>query len=314
MPSEANHALSFEDLHVSYGDVKAVRGVTLAVEEGEIFGVLGPNGAGKTTTLSAAFGLVKPERGTVKVLGKDVAKDPLSTKRALGVSLQTTAFFDNLTLLEIVCLYASFYDVFLSDKQALDLLARFGLAEKAKKQANELSGGQAQRVALALAIANDPRIVLLDEPTTGLDPQARRNVWDVVRKMRDEGRTLLLTTHYMEEAEELCHRVAIIDAGQVIACGTPASLVQELGAESTITVTVSLEEGAVKSLPAVSEARVEGRRVVLRSKDVPATVIALQRLAADQNQMMRDLSIKQPTLEDVFLAKTGRHIRDGDGS
>jgi len=309
MSAGPTNALAFDDLHVSYGEVKAVRGVTLAVEEGEIFGVLGPNGAGKTTTLSAAFGLVRPDRGTVTVLGHDVTREPHAAKRKLGVSLQTTAFFDGLTLAEIVELYASFYEVFLSQAQIKALLGRFGLADLAKRQAGELSGGQQQRVALALAIANDPRIVLLDEPTTGLDPHARRNVWDVIRKMRDEGRTVLLTTHYMEEAEELCHRVAIIDRGEVIAKGTPGALINSLEGDSTITVTAKLDEEKVKALPAVSCARVEGTRVVMKSSDVTATVIALQRLAADSMQMMRDLTIKQPTLEDVFLAKTGRHLR-----
>jgi ABC-2 type transport system ATP-binding protein len=301
--------ISIEGLHVSYGDVHAVRGVSLEVGRGEIFGMLGPNGAGKTTTLSVIEGLVKPREGRVRVLGDDVTERPNAVKRALGVSLQSTAFFDNLALWELIVLYASFYEVYLSKKAVTDLLARFELADKADKSARELSGGQAQRVALALAIANDPKIVILDEPTTGLDPQARRHVWDIVREIRAEGRTVLLTTHYMEEAEELCHRLAIIDKGQVVAEGTPGGLVNALEATSTITVTLKVEEADVRGLPAVTEVRIEGARLVLRSRNTHATIVALQRVASDKDQILADLSIKAPSLEDVFLAKTGRKIR-----
>jgi ABC-2 type transport system ATP-binding protein len=296
-------------LQVSYGDVRAVRNVTLQVGQGEIFGLLGPNGAGKTTTLAAIEGLVQPQAGRVRVLGRDVRTQAQEIKRHLGISLQTTAFFDSLKVWELVRFYAGLYNVMLSKAQVLDLLAGFELAEKAGVQAEQLSGGQQQRLALVLAIANNPEIVILDEPTTGLDPQARRNVWDSIRQIRARGCTVLLTTHYMEEAEELCHRVAIIDRGEIIALDTPGGLINSLHADSLITATVRLPEDQVRALPGVSAAHYEGDKLAVQTSNAQETVFGLQQLAVAQRQVLTDLSIRQPDLEDVFITLTGRKIR-----
>ena len=301
--------IDIQGLHVSYGPVKAVRNVTLAVKHGEIFGLLGPNGAGKTTTLSAIEGIVKPESGTVRVLGYDVQRQPNEVKRRLGISLQSTAFFDNLKVWELIRLYAGFYEVYLTKPEIIALLTRFELAEKADAQAEQLSGGQRQRVALVLAVANNPEIVILDEPTTGLDPQARRAVWDMIRELRAEGRTVLLTTHYMEEAQELCGRIGIIDQGELIALDTPGTLINSLKADSVITATIYLPEDAVLSLPGVTSVRRDGERLVVNTNSPQDTTFALQKLAVEHRQLLTDLSIKQPDLEDVFIALTGRKIR-----
>jgi ABC-2 type transport system ATP-binding protein len=302
-------AIEIEGLQVSYGDVKAVKNVSLKVRQGEIFGLLGPNGAGKTTTLSAIEGLVKPDSGRVSVLGYDVQRQTVMVKRLLGISLQTTAFFDNLKLWELVRLYASMYEVFLSKSQVVEMLARFELADKVDAQAQQLSGGQQQRVALVLALANDPRIVILDEPTTGLDPQARRHVWDIIREIRAEGRTVLLTTHYMEEAQELCHRIGIIDRGELIALDTPGGLINGLDADAIITATIQLPQEELLALPGVTGARYEGDKLTVKTSDTQETVFGLQKLAVEHRQLLTDLSVKQPDLEDVFIALTGRKMR-----
>jgi ABC-2 type transport system ATP-binding protein len=302
-------AIEIEGLQVSYGDVKAVKNVSLRVRQGEIFGLLGPNGAGKTTTLSAIEGLVKPDSGRVSVLGYDAQRQTVMVKRLLGISLQTTAFFDNLKLWELVKLYASMYEVFLSKSQVVELLARFELADKANAQAQQLSGGQQQRVALTLALANDPKIVILDEPTTGLDPQARRHVWDIIREIRAEGRTVLLTTHYMEEAQELCHHIGIIDRGELIALDTPGGLINSLDADTIITVTAQLPQEELLALPGVTGARYDGDKLTVKTTNAQETVFGLQKLAVEHRQLLTDLSVKQPDLEDVFIALTGRKMR-----
>jgi ABC-2 type transport system ATP-binding protein len=308
-PAAGQPAIEIEGLRVAYGAVQAVRNVSLTVRQGEIFGLVGPNGAGKTTTLSALEGLVRPQAGQIRVLGLDAQTQTEAVRRVLGISLQSNAFFDNLKLWELVRFYAGLYEVFLSKAAVLDLLARFELTEKAEQPAHQLSGGQQQRVALVLALVNDPQIVILDEPTTGLDPQARRNVWDIIRQIRAEGRTILLTTHYMDEAQELCHRVGIIDRGEVIALDTPGGLINSLHADSSIIATVRLPEDAVRALPGVTAVRVEGERLTVQTHDAQETVFGLQRLAVEQRQLLTDLSIKQPDLEDVFIALTGRKIR-----
>lgn len=217
--------IHIHDLEVRYGTLHAVRGLSLTVGKGEVFGMLGPNGAGKSSTLACITGLVRPSAGRVTIAGHDVAAAPATVKAMLGVQLQRAALFAELTALELVRLYAALYDRYPSRAEALDLLRRFGLAEKAGVRPRKLSGGQQQRLALALALVNEPQVVLLDEPTGALDPQARRAVWREVRRLRDEGRTVLLTTHAMDEAEELCDRVAIIDEGRLLALGAPAELV-----------------------------------------------------------------------------------------
>jgi ABC-2 type transport system ATP-binding protein len=294
---------------VSYGDVQAVRDLSLQVKQGEIFGLVGPNGAGKTTTLSAIEGIVKPTQGTVTVLGYNVQKDPTEVKKRLCISLQSTSFFDDLKVWELIRLYASLYEVYLSKTQVMDLLTRFELQDKANVLAEQMSGGQQQRLALALAIANGPQIVILDEPTTGLDPQARRAVWDIVRALRNEGHTVLLTTHYMEEAEQLCNRVGIIDDGKLIALDTPGGLINSLKADSLISATIAVPLADVLDLPAVTTARYDGDRLLIESSNAHASVMGLQRLAVAQEKLLTDLTIKQPDLEDVFIALTGKKIR-----
>jgi ABC-2 type transport system ATP-binding protein len=217
--------IEIDDLHVNFKNVHAVAGLSLTVLRGEVFGLLGPNGAGKTTTLACIEGLRRPSSGAVRLAGMDVRERPAAVKQIMGVQLQTAAMFAELSVAELVELYAALYNVALDRAAIVSTLERFGLASKARARAEQLSGGQQQRLSIALALVNDPQIVLLDEPTTGLDPQARRGVWALIRRMRAEGRTVLLTTHYMEEAQELCDRVGIVDAGRLVVLGAPAELI-----------------------------------------------------------------------------------------
>jgi ABC-2 type transport system ATP-binding protein len=221
----AQPMIEIAGLQVRYGALQAVSGLSLSVAAGEIFGMLGPNGAGKSSTLACIEGLTAPSAGRVCVAGLDVATHPAAVKGLLGVQLQRAALFAELTALELVRLYAALYNTFPTRAGSLALLERFGLAQKAGERPRRLSGGQQQRLALALALVNNPRVILLDEPTSALDPQARRAVWGSIRQLRSEGCTILLTTHAMDEAEELCDRVAIIDQGQLVALGTPAELI-----------------------------------------------------------------------------------------
>ena len=219
--------IEVHDLVVAYKDVRAVDGLSLTVLRGEIFGLLGPNGAGKTSTLATIEGLRRTDAGSVRIAGYDISGGATAAvKQLLGVQLQTSAMFSELRLTELLELYAALYNMFPTRSQLIALLGRFGLAQKAGARAEQLSGGQQQRLALALAVINDPQIVLLDEPTTGLDPQARRGIWAIIRRMQAEGRTVLLTTHSMEEAQELCDRIGIVDAGKLIALDTPLELIR----------------------------------------------------------------------------------------
>jgi ABC-2 type transport system ATP-binding protein len=295
--------IRIRDLHVSYGAVQAVDGISFDISEGECFGLLGPNGAGKTTTLSCLEGLIKP----------DVQEDDVKVKRLLGVQLQDTTLFPDLTCTELVELYASFYNVFLSRKQIISYLERFDLQEKARFRAKALSGGQGQRLALALAVAHDPRIVVLDEPTTGLDPQARRSLWESIRQMRTEGRTVILTTHYMEEAETLCQRVGIIDHGKILALDTPHTLTSTLGEASTLSADVDLEPehlAKIKALASVTSISYEAGQLEIQTTQAQQTLADLQLIAVGAGRSIRNVNIRQPNLEDVFLSITGRKIRD----
>src|SRR5579875_441303 len=228
------YAIAVQGLVKRYGDFTAVNGVSLSVRPDEIFGILGPNGAGKTTTLEMIEGLRPPDAGTVQVAGIDATKNAKAVKRLIGVQLQSTALFDFLTAYELIELFAALYSTDTSKAKVERLIAAVSLQEKAGSRVNELSGGQQQRLSIALALANEPQIVFLDEPTTGLDPQARHNLWDVIKMIRDSGVTVVLTTHYMEEAETLCDRVAVMDHGQIIACDTPRNLIDSLNAPTTI--------------------------------------------------------------------------------
>lgn len=217
--------IEIHDLDVRYKTVHAVKGISLSIKRGEVFGLLGPNGAGKTTTLACIQGLRRFDAGSIHVAGHNIAHKAPIVKQLLGVQLQKTALFDTLNAVELLKLYAAFYNRFPSRAQILGLLDRFGLRDKATARAEQLSGGQQQRLALALALVNDPEIVLLDEPTSGLDPQSRRAIWALVRQLQAEGRTVLLTTHYMEEAQELCDRVGIIENGTLVVLDTPTDLI-----------------------------------------------------------------------------------------
>ena len=298
------------NLIAAYGPMQALKGVSLTVEKGEIFGLLGPNGAGKTTLLACVEGLHKPKQGSVHVAGINVQTDTAATKRQLGIQLQRTALMDDLTVAELVEVYAALYEVYLTSGQINDLLARFDLVEKRNVLARRLSGGQQQRLALAVSIANDPQIVLLDEPTSALDPHARRAVWDIIRQLHNEGRTVVLTTHAMEEAEALCGRIAIIDRGQIVACDTPAALIANLQLNSMLKATVELPLDQVRSLPNVSNARYTGHHLEMETAKPEVTLTALHELAARSGRSIREVMLRQPNLEDVFLKLTGRALSE----
>ena len=217
--------IEVRDLRKRYGSLQAVDGVSFSVERDEVFGILGPNGAGKTTTLEMIEGMRPIDDGTATVDGIDVAKDPREVKRRIGIQLQASAFFDELNLIELLQLFGQMYE---RDVDAMALLGQVELTEKAKSQVRTLSGGQKQRFSIASALVNDPRVLFLDEPTTGLDPQARRHMWGLIRDIQRRGHTVVMTTHYMEEAEELCSRVAIMDGGKIVALDTPQALVDQL--------------------------------------------------------------------------------------
>lgn len=304
--------IDVRNLTASYGSLTALNGVNLTVAKGEIFGLLGPNGAGKTTLLANVEGLHKPKQGEVQVGGLNVQTDSAATKRQLGIQLQKTALLDDLTVAELVEVYAALYEVYLTSKEIDALLARFDLIEKRNTLARRLSGGQQQRLALAVAIANDPQIVLLDEPTSALDPHARRAVWDIVRQLHDEGRTIVLTTHAMEEAEALCGRIAIIDRGQIVACDTPSALIANLKLNSMLKATVELPLDQVRALPEVSAARYTGQHLEVETARPEVTLTALHELAARSGRAIRDVMLRQPNLEDVFLKLTGRALAESN--
>ena len=304
--------INVNNVTAAYGALTALKGVSLDVQKGEIFGLLGPNGAGKTTLLASVEGLHKPKQGEVYVGGISVQTDPAATKRQLGIQLQKTALLDDLTVAELVEVYAALYEVYLTSKEIDTLLARFDLVEKRNTLARRLSGGQQQRLALAVAIANDPQIVLLDEPTSALDPHARRAVWDIVRQLHDEGRTIVLTTHAMEEAEALCGRIAIIDRGQIVACDTPSALIANLRLNSMLKATVELPLEQVRALPEVSAARYTGQHLEVETARPEVTLTALHELAARLGRSIRDVALRQPNLEDVFLKLTGRALAESN--
>jgi ABC-2 type transport system ATP-binding protein len=303
-------AISVSGLRKTYGSFTAVDDVGFDVADGEAFGILGPNGAGKTTTLEMIEGLRRPDAGAIGVLGRPVWPDPQGVQALIGVQLQTTSLFDRLSARELLVLFAEFYSRPDAGERAEAALAMVGLSEKAGSYAGRLSGGQQQRLAIALALVHDPQIVFLDEPTTGLDPQARRNLWDVIREVKGSGKTVVLTTHYLEEAEQLCDRVAIMDGGRIIALDTPQALVAGLHADARLSFSAELSGLELERLPAVrSAARVDGTHV-LYSSDAPASVLALLEAARERGVPLADLSVRGPSLEDVFLHLTGREFRE----
>ncbi len=300
-----------EGLTKRYGELTAVDDVSFSIRAGEAFGILGPNGAGKTTTLECIEGLLTPTAGAIRVLGMDIGRDAERIKRRIGVQLQASAYFDYLTLREILELFARVYD---SDARAEELLATVGLEDRANTTVAKLSGGQQQRFAIAATLVNDPDIVFLDEPTAGLDAHARRGLWEFVRGLNSEGRTVVLTTHYIEEAEMLCDRVAIMDEGRIVALDTPSALKRRISAPFTFIVGLGAGHSAegLESLDAVVSVSVGGANgaIELRSSDSTRTAPALMRWLSDTGATLTRFEVASSTLEDVFISLTGRQIED----
>lgn len=299
-------AIMVSGLRKRYGAKLAVAGLDLEVTAGEIFALLGPNGAGKTTALNMIYGLLEADAGTVQLLGQPMTPGAQTLKAQIGVQLQATSLLPELTALEQLLLFARLYGQQLSRTEALTLLASVDLSALAAALPDKMSGGQQQRLALALALVNDPALVFLDEPTAGLDPAARRDLWALIRSLRRRGKTVLFTTHYLEEAEALADRVGIMNQGKLVALDRPAALTASLGKLSTIQLTVVLTPAQVNALPAVQLARQDGERWLLHSVDAPATLSALFAQAAAVGQPVADLVVSQPKLEDLFLELTGR--------
>lgn len=312
--SSTQSIIDVRSLTKRYGTFTAVDGLDLQVQEGEIFGILGPNGAGKTTTLEMIEGLRVPDGGSISVDGIDAVRDSDRVRKIIGVQLQTTSLFEYLTASELIELFCGLYDVESSSDRIASLLQSVNLEEKAKAQVSALSGGQRQRLSITLALVNNPRVVFLDEPTTGLDPVARRDLWHVIRDVRARGTTVVLTTHYMEEAEVLCDRVAVMDRGKVIACDTPGALIAALGIEAVVKAKFdggSLAIADLEALPDVASARIIDDRIELNTRNVQASLVGLLGLVERGGVSLTELTSQQSTLEDVFLGLTGRTI-EGD--
>ncbi|HEY1179429.1 MAG TPA: ABC transporter ATP-binding protein [Phytomonospora sp.] len=292
------------DVRKGYGDVVAVDGVSFEVNQGEFFGILGPNGAGKTTTLEIVEGLREADSGSVELLGMSPWPRNTALLPRMGVQLQGTAFFERLTAREQLVTFGSLYGV--GPKKADAMLETVGLTDKAGTRVEKLSGGQAQRLSIACALVHDPEVVFLDEPTAALDPQARRNLWDLLRGINDEGRTVVLTTHHMDEAELLCDRVAIMDHGKILKIDPPAALVRGLDAATHITVDSGnlTPEQIAAIADGVAEADDDGATLTFTTRD-PSTVLT----ALAEHRVLNGLRVKGATLEDVFLELTGREYR-----
>ena len=306
-------ALRVVGLRKRYGDVVAVDGLDLTVASGECFGLLGPNGAGKTTTIEICEGLTASDEGTVEVLGRQWNDDEHALRERLGIQLQETQLADKLTVEETVRLFRSFYPRGRSVDEVIDLVQ---LGEKRIARVGKLSGGQKQRLALACAMVGDPELIFLDEPTTGLDPQSRRQLWDLIIELRASGRSIVLTTHYMDEAERLCDRVAIVDHGRVIALGTPRTLIASLGAEHVVEFTSPGSEEVLRvedlrALDGVQSARLHAGQWTLEVTELARAVPSLLRELARRGLPLEELVTHSATLEDVFVSLTGRQLRDG---
>ena len=303
--------VSCEHITKSYGDLVAVNDVSLGIEEGEIFGLVGPNGAGKTTLIEMIESLRTPDSGSISVLGFNPTKEADELQEKIGIQLQTTSIQPNIRIKEALKLFASFYES--SPASPEELLKLLSLEDKAGSRFSKLSGGQQQRVAIALALVNNPQVLFLDEPTTGLDPQARRNMWELVKNIRNQGKTIFLTTHYMEEAEELCDRVGVIDHGRIIALDTPGNLIGNLSAESKVLFKVEDKEVAAaefEGLPGVSQVEKVQDGYILYTSDGDATLQELVRLADRQGLRLSGIRTETSNMDDVFLTITGRDLRE----
>jgi ABC-2 type transport system ATP-binding protein len=304
-------ALKIRQLRKAYGDVVAIDSIDLDVQAGECFGLLGPNGAGKTTTIEICEGLLEPDSGSVELLGRNWSTQAKELRELLGIQLQETSFSEKLTVAETLALFRSFYQ---RSMEVRELLALVQLEEKRDARVGKLSGGQKQRLALACALVGDPQFLFLDEPTTGLDPQARRQLWDLINQLKSSGRTILLTTHYMDEAEKLCDRVAIMDQGRVIALDTPRQLIASLGVEHLLEFATegiaALEPATLKNLQGVRAVSTVGNLTQLQVAELHRTLPALLEALAERGVPLSELRTHSATLEDVFVSLTGRHLRD----
>jgi ABC-2 type transport system ATP-binding protein len=304
-------SLALRAVRKSYPDVVAVDGLDLDVRAGECFGLLGPNGAGKTTTIEICEGLTAPDSGDVIVLGRRWTEHPRELRERLGIQLQETQLSEKLTVEETIRLFRSF---FRDGREVSEVIRLVQLEEKQTSRVGGLSGGQKQRLALACALVGDPELLFLDEPTTGLDPQARRQLWDLIEQFRAEGRTIVLTTHYMDEAERLCDRVAIMDHGKVIALGTPRELIRARCAEHVVTFSAAhagrIDLRTLRAIDGVLDARSENGGFQLDVAELHRAVPALLGALNERGIEMNELQTRSATLEDVFVSLTGRHLRD----
>ncbi len=309
-PRAAEPVIRVTDLRKTYGETRAVDGVSFQVPAGTIFGLLGPNGAGKTTTVEVLEGLREPDVGEVRILGVDVVHRPDEVKTRIGVSLQTAALYPKLTVAEVLDLFASFYPG--RGRSTDELIALMDLGEKRSTRTQDLSGGQRQRLSVALALVNDPELVFLDEPTTGMDPAARRALWDVVLGLKEAGHTVLLTTHYLEEAEVLCDRVAIMDHGKILEEGTVEELVSRRFKERAVRFDAidTLGDAELGRMPGVTSVKHEDGDVLVYTRDVAGTIGAVLDAAEARGVEPANLGVRRATLEDVFLDLTGRALRD----
>jgi ABC-2 type transport system ATP-binding protein len=311
-PTVAPLALRVANLRKAYKDVVAVDGIDLSVRTGECFGLLGPNGAGKTTTIEICEGLTEPDSGDVEVLGLRWTSNAQALRQRLGIQLQETQLADKLTVAETLRLFRSFFD---RGPAPEDVIALVQLEEKRAARVSDLSGGQKQRLALACALVGDPDLLFLDEPTTGLDPQARRQLWDLIEEFKKAGRTILLTTHYMDEAERLCDELAIMDHGKVIARGTPGALIASIGAEHLVELSTgdaapAVDLSALRQVVGVRDAQAENGTIRIQATELHRAVPAVLEELRRQGIPLTELGTHSATLEDVFVSLTGRHLRD----
>jgi ABC-2 type transport system ATP-binding protein len=311
MPDPTTTPLVLRQLRKTYGDVVAVDGLDLEIRPGECFGLLGPNGAGKTTTIEICEGLTPPDAGEVVILGRRWGHDDRALRELLGISLQETQFSEKLTVAETVRLFRSFYT---RGAPAGEVIDRVQLSEKSGARVGQLSGGQRQRLALACALVGEPELLFLDEPTTGLDPQSRRQLWELIERFRAGGRSILLTTHYMDEAERLCDRVAIVDHGRTIALGTPRELIAQLRAEHVLEFALAgpqaVEEASLRGIDGVCAASRRDGTYRLQVEELHRAMPALLQELRHQGAQLAELRTHSATLEDVFVSLTGRNLRD----
>ncbi len=302
-------AIVCRGLRKSFGSTHAVRGVNLEIRRGECYGLLGPNGAGKTTTVEILEGLTEPDEGEVRILGMTWGENAKAIRRRLGIQLQEAQLTERLQVVEALRLFRSFYP---SGPTVDALIERVQLQEKGRTYVRDLSGGQRQRLSVACALAGDPDILFLDEPTTGLDPQSRRALWEIIESFREEGGTILLTTHFMDEAERLADRVAIMDHGRILIEGTPTQLIQTLGGAHVIEFepNTPMADHELRGLPGVETVRTRGGMVLVTCEELHLTLPSLMDLLASRGMELTSLTTHRATLDDVFLARTGRQLRD----